>query len=208
MKIFGIVIIIGSLLLGFYAFNMETSVYSGFGRVSNISLMNQQQNYLYVSGLCLLVGIILFVASNFIKKETIISEQLNLFEEIKTEKGFNFKLPISNEVNFLNVKSEILEFYKQFNFNDIKTDEENSFLIKNSLGDAYIELKYRDTYLQLSVYNTTRPIFIDNYYKEKVSNSNNQILDTDKLIELSKMLEKGLITKEEFEEHKRNINKK
>lgn len=210
MKLIGILIIAFSLLLGFYAFNMNISVYSDLGRVTNLSLMNQQQNYLYISGLSLLVGIILFVASNFVKKEKINDVQDNLFEEIKTEKGFNYKLPITDEVNFLSVKNKILEFYKELNFNDVKTDEGDSFFIKNSSGNGYVELKSIDTYLKLAVYNTSRPIFIDEIYKEKeeVSSSNNQTSEIDKLIELSKMLEKGLITKEEFEEHKKVLGNK
>ena len=48
--------IIGALLL-LYAFSMDTTVSSGYGRVHNIGLMSSQQNYLLLGALLTLVGI-------------------------------------------------------------------------------------------------------------------------------------------------------
>ena len=61
MKVFGILLTIVSLLFGLFAFNMDVTVPSYIGRIVNISLMHQQQNYLYVSGLGLVIGIVLSV---------------------------------------------------------------------------------------------------------------------------------------------------
>ena len=49
---------IGSILLIISLF-MDTSVSSGFGRVNNIGLMQQQQNILFVAALMVIVGVLL-----------------------------------------------------------------------------------------------------------------------------------------------------
>lgn len=53
------------LLLGIggvlFSLSMDTSVPTGLGRVNNLGLMNQQQNYLIVSALVAIVGAILML---------------------------------------------------------------------------------------------------------------------------------------------------
>jgi len=71
MKLFGIIILIVGIILGIYAFSMETSVevnYRGYSyglpnRVSNLSLMNKQRNLLIFSGILSLTGLIIIFAS-------------------------------------------------------------------------------------------------------------------------------------------------
>lgn len=52
--VLGVAGIVGALF-------MDTTVSSGIGRIHNIGLMNDQQNYLIVSGIVAIIGIILFV---------------------------------------------------------------------------------------------------------------------------------------------------
>jgi hypothetical protein len=59
MKKIGFILMgIGSILLIISLF-MDTSVSSGFGRVNNIGLMQQQQNILFVAALMVIVGVLL-----------------------------------------------------------------------------------------------------------------------------------------------------
>ncbi len=203
MKVFGILLTIVSLLFGLFAFNMDVTVQSYIGKVVNMSLMHQQQNYLYVSGLGLVIGIVLSVftkSSKSSKKNKDNSMMNNEYEEIKTEKGVNYKLSITEKVTFSLIKEKTFEFYKELPF-VTKTDNEDTLFIKNDVDNAYIEIKNMQTYIKYSIYNTFEPEFIKTLY---VKNENNVMssINTDKLIELGKMCKEGLLTKEEFDEQK------
>lgn len=211
MKIFGILLIIVSLLVGLFALNMNVSVPTYIGRVVNIGLLQQQQNYLYISGLGLLVGIILSVFVKSSKKSKDNTKLNNNFEETKTEKGFNYKLQITDEVNFTSVKEKILVFYKELSF-VTKTDNDESLFIKNDVDNWYVEVKNMESYLKISVYNTIEPLFIKDLYVKEVNNDNTKMdsinNSADKLIELGKMYKDGLLTREEFEEQKNLLKNK
>lgn len=206
MKVFGILLTIVSLLFGLFAFNMDVTVPSYIGRVVNISLMHQQQNYLYVSGLGLVIGIVLSVFAKSSKKNKDNSMMNDEYEEIKTEKGVNYKLSITEKVTFSLIKEKTFEFYKELPF-VTKIDNEDTLFIKNDVDNAYIEIKNMQTYIKYSVYNTFEPEFIKTLY---VKNENNVMssINTDKLIELGKLYKEGLLTREEFEEQKNLLNKK
>jgi hypothetical protein len=74
MKMLGMVLVALGLAGGVYALNMDTSVEAGGQtlvsgsysihvpetRVNNIGLMDERRNFLYASGLAVVVGIILF----------------------------------------------------------------------------------------------------------------------------------------------------
>ncbi len=200
MKVFGILLTIVSLLFGLFAFNMDVTVPSYIGRVVNISLMHQQQNYLYVSGLGLVIGIVLSVFAKSSKKNKDNSMMNDEYEEIKTEKGVNYKLSITEKVTFSLIKEKTFEFYKELPF-VTKIDNEDTLFIKNDVDNAYIEIKNMQTYIKYSVYNTFEPEFIKTLY---VKNENNVMssINTDKLIELGKLYKEGLLTREEFEQQK------
>lgn len=204
MKTFGILLTIASLLFGLFAFNMDVTVPSYIGgRIVNISLMHQQQNYLYVSGLGLIIGIVLSVFVKSSKKDN--SEMNTDYEESKTEKGFNYKLSITDKVTFSLIKEKTIEFYKELSF-ITKIDNEDTFFIKNDEANSYVEIKNMETYIKFSTYNTLEPEFIKELYvKNEISSINN---NTDKLIELGKMYKDGLLTREEFEEQKNLLSKK
>ena len=134
---------------------------------------------------------------------TKISSASNEYNENKTEKGFNYKLSITEKVTFDIVKQKTLEFYKEFSF-VVENDDEYTFFIKNKLDNSYIEIKNMETYMKYTVYNTVEPEFIKSLYienDEKIDNISG-VNNTDKLIELGKLYKDGLLTREEFEEQK------
>ena len=207
MKVFGILLTILSLLFGLFAFNMDVTVPSYLGRIVNISLMNQQQNYLYVSGLGLVIGIVLSVFVKSSKKNKDNSEMNNEYEESKTDKGFNYKLSITDKVTFSLIKENTLEFYKELSF-ITKIDNEDTFFIKNNEDNSYVAIKNMQTYIKFSIYNTIEPEFIKTLYVKNEISSITTTNNTDNLIELGKMYKDGLLTREEFEEQKNLLNKK
>lgn len=207
MKVFGILLTILSLLFGLFAFNMDVTVPSYLGRIVNISLMNQQQNYLYVSGLGLVIGIVLSVFVKSSKKNKDNSEMNNEYEESKTDKGFNYKLSITDKVTFSLIKEKTLEFYKELSF-ITKIDNEDTFFIKNNEDNSYVAIKNMQTYIKFSIYNTIEPEFIKTLYVKNEISSITTTNNTDNLIELGKMYKDGLLTREEFEEQKNLLNKK
>jgi hypothetical protein len=63
MRSWGGLILVLGLVFAVIAMGMDTSVDAGgFGRVNNIGLMKDQQNYLMVSGLMVLLGFAMMVA--------------------------------------------------------------------------------------------------------------------------------------------------
>lgn len=57
----GVFIIALGVLGLFISFNMDTTVWSGSSQVNNIGLMNDKQNYIIVSSLTLLIGVIVTI---------------------------------------------------------------------------------------------------------------------------------------------------
>jgi hypothetical protein len=60
MKPAGTIFMVLGLLWMFVAFNMETTVGSGFGEVHNLGLMEERRNHLYLAGGTMLIGVLLF----------------------------------------------------------------------------------------------------------------------------------------------------
>ena len=120
----------------------------------------------------------------------------NEYSENKTEKGFNYKLSITEKVTFDIVKRKTLEFYKEFSLTT-KNDNEDTLFIKNDVNNSYVEIKNMETYIKCTVYNTVEPKFIKALYFENDENNTNT--NTDKLIELGRLYKDGLLTREEFE---------
>ena len=59
MKGFGIFLVIAGLVWALVAFNMDTSVSTGYGSVNNIGLMETRSNNLMFAGLTILIGVVL-----------------------------------------------------------------------------------------------------------------------------------------------------
>ena len=65
-KIGEALVIIGIILMVF-SLNMDTSVESVYGRVENIGLLNKKQNWIIISSVLFLAGIIITIYKNLIK---------------------------------------------------------------------------------------------------------------------------------------------
>lgn len=79
---------------------------------------------------------------------------------ISSHKGTH-KVVIHNKynVNFENLKKELIEQYKPIGFTEIAYDRINSFLLKNSDNDeAYVSLRYDNSEFSIVVKNSDKPI--------------------------------------------------
>ena len=137
---------------------------------------------------------------------TEINFESNEYKENKTEKGFNYKLSITEKVTFDTVKKKTLEFYKELSLST-KIDNEDTLFMKNDVNNSYVEIKNMETYIKYTVYNTVEPKFIKALYLENDENNIISSMNTDKLIELGKLYKDGLLTREEFEEQKNLLKK-
>lgn len=63
MRGFGIFVILAGALLLFSALAMDVSVPSGLGRVNNLGLMSERQNYTIIGGILLIAGILIAMRS-------------------------------------------------------------------------------------------------------------------------------------------------
>lgn len=72
MWAFGFAILAAGIVGLLAAMNMDVSVSSGLGRVSNIGLMAQRQNYIMVAGLAVLAGLLMVIFGS--KKTVSISD--------------------------------------------------------------------------------------------------------------------------------------
>lgn len=105
---------------------------------------------------------------------------------------------------FLKIKKEILEQYKPLGYDITSIDKETDFMIKSTTNErSYIKVFLKNQIVSIEAYNVqVPPVMYDNtnIFKEKNNTSN-----TDKLIELSKLVDKGLLTKKEFEQQKNKL---
>ncbi len=73
MREFGIFLMIIGSILGIYAYTSDTSVNAGISglgvdRISNLSMMNDQQNLIIIAGILAIIGAILLVGGSLIKQ--------------------------------------------------------------------------------------------------------------------------------------------
>jgi len=59
MKVIGILAICAGVILALFAYNLDTSVDTGFGRVNNIGLMESRTNFLHTGLAAIVAGILL-----------------------------------------------------------------------------------------------------------------------------------------------------
>jgi hypothetical protein len=126
MKYFGILIFFAGILLCGYALNMDTSVAVNnrgniFGlpdRVNNLGLMQDKQNYLILSGILILAGLVMFVAAKP-KNKKLSKNQYSHFELAKkAEYKGEYKEAIHHYVECL------FEIEKQFTPSSKKRKQE------------------------------------------------------------------------------------
>lgn len=79
MKTAGFIVVFIGLILAVLVLSMDTSVYTDTGvRVNNLGLMSEKQNYLILTGVIIIAGVILFVKGKDKPKESIQSDVKNL----------------------------------------------------------------------------------------------------------------------------------
>lgn len=103
---------------------------------------------------------------------------------------------------FQKIKNEILEQYKVLGYDNITIDKEFDFMLKSTSNErSYIKISLKNQIVSIEAYNVQTPPEV----YEKESNTIEEIDNTDKLIGLSKMVENGLLTKEEFQVQKNKL---
>lgn len=128
---------------------------------------------------------------------------------IADENDFKISFPIKDENSWENVKTKLWAFYKKHNIDNIIGDKEKSWFIQEGedIGN-YANATLNDNIITIESFNLPKPDAsiiaseTKQEHKEEISQTGNS---TDKLIELGKLFEKELITKEEFEEEKKKI---
>ena len=118
---------------------------------------------------------------------------------------YHFELKNFSQYEFQDIKEKLLEQYGKDKYSNLVIDRDDIWLVKNAKGNSYLEIRIKDELILLvEAYNVdNKPqIFMKN--KEN-DNADKNISNVDKIIELSKLLEKGLITQEEFLNHKKEI---
>lgn len=222
MKTFGGIIIVIGLLWAILAFTMDTSVEVGGetigsgdftmvipkSRVNNFGLMNDKQNYIMGSGITLLIGVILLIIG--IRKEDEEGKSIdnNKKDGIKSSvKQRSSDNPLQNiyelnDLTFSEIRERLLEQYKPLGYT-ISRDLPNMFILHKE--DSRILLKYSigNNNSTIELMDAPTPYII----KEPLIPEGEKG-EIDKLLKLSDMLEKGLLTKEEFNVQKNALLKK
>lgn len=63
MKKLGFLIMLLGVVLSYLALTMDVSVDTGYGRVNNLGLMADRQNYLFISAFMVVIGLVLYIFS-------------------------------------------------------------------------------------------------------------------------------------------------
>lgn len=223
MKTLGGFLIVVGLIWGVVSFNINTSVAVGgqsYGsgdysftvpksRVNNLGLMNDKQNHIIGAGLTLVIGVMLFIFGSR-KEDEVIKEnkknkQQNSIKEDFKNNTYIFTIDIDENINFKSIKENTNIFYTDKGFIDIKIDKENSYMIKTNDGKSYIQIENKNDRILFQAFNTVRPDFIDTLNKKDNTDIKAKENTTDKLINLANMLEKGLISEDEFKKLKADM---
>ena len=121
---------------------------------------------------------------------------------IKTSQ-FENKLVLNKKdspYSFEDIKKIVTTTYDESKSPEIEYDTINKFCIKGQYKKSYIKIEAMEDTFELSSYDANIPSELE------VKDSNEMpINNTDKLIELGKLYKDGLLTKEEFEEHKKKL---
>ena len=147
----------------------------------------------------------------FIEKNKIVNDDRKMSENFVND-TYKFELKRTDHITFQSIKEQAMSYYNDKGFTNIKIDNDGTFLVKTEDGKSYYEIQnnYRD-YILFSVYNNEKPSFIDSIIEQEKSiqkeqdKKENLKQNTKKVIELGNMLEKGLITQEEFEMMKNEL---
>jgi len=230
MKILGTFLSVVGLVWGIMAFNYDTSVEVGgqsYGsgeysfdipksRVNNIGLMNEKQNHIFGAGITLILGVILFIFGSRKEEQTREDQekgnQSTIVETSIKEDAERFKIAFhaKNEKSWSNVKTKLLKFYEQYDIQNIISDKESSWMIGGKENvKGYVAATLNDNIIVVESFKLQKPdiSILSSETKQQNSEIMSETKDdsTDKLIDLGRLYEKELISKEEFENAKKNI---
>ena len=118
-----------------------------------------------------------------------------------------YEIEVNDNVNFLTIKEKIKDFYIPLDFNNIKIDREDLFFIKNDKENSYVQLKEDNKKLYIELFKAKKANFIEELINKSSDNNDFDNDKTKKLLEIKDMLEKDLITKDEFDELKAEVLK-
>ncbi|NOR57901.1 MAG: hypothetical protein GQ474_05190 [Sulfurimonas sp.] len=92
------------------------------------------------------------VDTEILKKEPFITS----LEE--SESTFKLSFKINDNQVWLNLKTELQEYYHELGFDNLVIDKETSWMLESeSINNAYIHLSLRDDIVTLHIYNTVKP---------------------------------------------------
>lgn len=118
---------------------------------------------------------------------------------------FKVSFQAKDEDSWNNIKVKLSEFYKKYNIENIISNKDTSWMLGGDESiKGYIQATLNDNIIIVESFKLPKPdiSIINSETKEKIVQTNTS---TDNLIGLGKLLEKGLITKEEFEKEKNKI---
>lgn len=103
--------------------------------------------------------------------------------------------------DFGKVKNTLKTQYETEKFTIITTDRDDFFqLKKEDNSNGYVNIQFKNKTIDIEAYNVAEKPMI--FKQQNIQSPNN----ADRLIELSRMLEKGLITEQEFMDLKKNMS--
>jgi len=203
MKVFGVLLIIIGVVFGLYSVAMDVTVYvDETTRVANIHLISQQQTYVTTSGIILFIGVIMALMPRKTKE---------LPEEIKNERGvertfrndtyFVF-VPNYQELDFIKAKESLFNQYSKVGYTYISRNDSTIWTLKSpTKPKSYIQVQVKIERIQIEAYNVEQEPTVFTEAEEPTVKEDT----TAQLIELSKMLEKKLITETEFINMKKKL---
>lgn len=104
--------------------------------------------------------------------------------------------------DFIKIKKDLMEQYENEGYTKIVTNKDNHWTLKHSINSkGYIQILLQNNTMNIEAFKVKTEPIISNIKNTKQK----EIINTDKLIELSRMLDKGLITEDEFLKHKNNL---
>ncbi len=160
---------------------------------------------------CFIFPIAVFGLLFIEKKEDLNDEKAT--KVIEQENKFSISFQMKNEESWLNLKIKLFEFYKQQNIENIISDKENSWMLGSNESPGYIEAKIDNNVITVVSFKLSKPdiSIIESETKQKESpqpkesKQSTEVDTTAKLIDLANMLDKGLLSKEEFEKMKKEL---
>lgn len=118
----------------------------------------------------------------------------------------------NDNITYDNIKESAKIFYGSKGFNDIQYNNEDSLMVINKATNSSYKIEDKQDKVLITTYNTSyKPDLLIDLIKKPESKTKPEselIFQTDntqKLIDLGAMFEKGLLTKEEFEVQKKQL---